>query len=31
VNVGVAGVTFTGFNYLASSTGLSKLYWMATQ
>jgi hypothetical protein len=27
----VAGVTFTGFNYLVSSTGLSKLYWMATQ
>jgi hypothetical protein len=31
VNVGLAGVTLTGFNYLVSSTGLAKLYWMATQ
>jgi hypothetical protein len=31
INVGLAGVTLTGFNYLASSTGLANLYWMATQ
>ncbi len=31
VNLGLAKTSLTGFNWLASSTGLTNIYWFATQ